>query len=42
MQVQKPKTGERYGSGTLHSVQFLSGSHIHRQVPLRLQRRQRS
>jgi len=30
-----------YGSGTLHPGEFLSGSHFRRQVPLRLQRRQR-
>jgi len=35
-QKQKPKTRDRYGSGTLHPRQFLGGSHFH------LQRRQRS
>jgi len=41
-QERKPKAGDRYGSGTLHTGKFLSGSTFRRQVPQRLQRRQRS
>jgi len=35
-------TGDRYGSSTLHPGQVLRGYNFRRQVPLRLQRRQRT
>jgi len=36
------KTGDRYGSSALHPGQVLSVYNYRRQVPLRLQRRQRT
>jgi len=41
-QEQIPTTRYRYGPSTLHPGPFLSGSNLGRQMPLRLQRRQRS